>query len=369
MKIAITGGHLTPALAVIEALPKDTKIIFIGRKYPFEGDKTVSLEYETIKSYGIDFAELDAGRLQRNLSRYTLWSLFKSPLSLAKALLILIKNKPDLVLTFGGYISVPVGLAASILNIPLVIHEQTLAAGLANKILSPYAKKICISWRQSLKYFPSAKTVITGNPVRRMGLNKKKLNISKDKYPLIYITGGSTGSHALNNLVKGCLYELLEYAAVVHLTGSASAFGDYEHLNELSHKLPPSRQSRYILKKTIDPYAVAEVMHMADFIISRAGINTVTEILLFGKPCLLIPLPYGQKNEQLNNAKFIKKTGLGDYLIQDGLNPSDFLKKILNMLDNKSKYQVYANEAKKLIRSDAADRIVKIIYDTVQEKK
>src|SRR3989344_6654527 len=168
MKIAITGGHLSPALSVIEKLSKEDVVLFVGRKHVFEGDKGLSFEYKTITSLNIPFVELTTGRLQRKFTAHTLFSIVKIPYGLAQSFLILRKFKPDVVLGFGGYLSVPVVIAAHILRIPAIIHEQTQDAGLANRMLANYADRICISWETSAKYFPRGKTIFTGNPIRKL---------------------------------------------------------------------------------------------------------------------------------------------------------------------------------------------------------
>ena len=136
MKVVIVGGHLAPALSVIEVLPKDTEILFIGRKYALEGDNALSLEYKTITSMNISFVGLNTGRLQRKLTKFTFFSLMKLPFGIIKSFLILLKFKPDVVVGFGGYVSIPVAFCAYLLRIPIVIHEQTMEAGLANKFVS-----------------------------------------------------------------------------------------------------------------------------------------------------------------------------------------------------------------------------------------
>ncbi len=151
MKLLIVaggGGHFAPALAVIEKLPKDWELLVVGRKYVFEGDQSFSLEYQTAKKLNIPFKPLTTGRLQRKFTKYTINSLLKIPVGLAQATAILNGFKPDVVLSFGGYVSVPITLSASILRIPIVIHEQTLEAGVANKLVARFARKICISWEQ-----------------------------------------------------------------------------------------------------------------------------------------------------------------------------------------------------------------------------
>ena len=175
MKLIIVGGHLSPALAVIEALQKDVNVLFIGRKYVFEGSKTLSLEFRTITKRKIPFVSISTGRWQRKFTRFTIPSLLKFPFGILQSFLILKKFKPDVVLSFGGYLSLPVGIAAFILRIPIVIHEQTLEAGIANKVLSIFAKTVCISWETSRKYFPKSKVILTGNPMRKFEIRNSKL--------------------------------------------------------------------------------------------------------------------------------------------------------------------------------------------------
>ncbi|MBI4096937.1 MAG: glycosyltransferase [Candidatus Levybacteria bacterium] len=166
MNVAIIGGHLSPALAVIDAKPSGVDVLFIGRKHALEGDQARSFEEKVISEKGIPFHALTTGRLQRKLTRHTMVSLFKLPYGAVQAFSLLGKTKPDVILSFGSYVSLPVVIAASMRNIPVVIHEQTLEAGLANKIAARFATKICISWESSMPFFPREKTVLTGNPIR-----------------------------------------------------------------------------------------------------------------------------------------------------------------------------------------------------------
>jgi len=235
MKIVIIGGHLSPALAVIEQL-KGNELYYFGRKHTFEGDKAISLEYDEITKLGIPFYSINTARLQRKFTRYTLPSLIKFPLGFSQSLRILRQIKPDVVLGFGGYVSLPVVLAAFFLKIPIIIHEQTLEAGIANKIEAKFARKICISWQSSEKYFPKNKTVLTGNPLRRIVLDAKPFR-EEVGLPKLYITGGSSGSHAINFLVEKSLEKLLEKFTVIHQTGDAKAHADFEKLQTEVNKL------------------------------------------------------------------------------------------------------------------------------------
>ncbi|MDO8658148.1 MAG: UDP-N-acetylglucosamine--N-acetylmuramyl-(pentapeptide) pyrophosphoryl-undecaprenol N-acetylglucosamine transferase [Candidatus Levybacteria bacterium] len=379
MKIVIVaggGGHFAPALAFLESAPKDWKILIIGRKYSLEGDNATSLEYQTAYSLGLPFRSITTGRLQRKFTKHTIVSLLKLPYGFFQSVAVLINFRPDVVLSFGGYISIPVSFASFILNIPIVIHEQTLGAGISNKIVGFFAKKICVSWESSLKFFPKAKTVLTGNPVRkfknlasrsprfgeagRSGQNSK-IKISDNELPLIYITGGSTGSHAINVLIEKCIKSLLQKYRVIHQTGDAREFLDYERLKRLRDTLDKTLQDRYMLVKFINPKEVGEILNSADLVVSRSGINTVTEILLFEKPSLLIPLPISANNEQMENAEFLKEQGLAEVVNQKDLTENKLFHLITSMMDNIKAYRKKVQPKGNEINKNAAEKIVDVI--------
>ncbi len=368
MKIVIAGGHLTPALAVIDQL-KDHQILYIGRKHALEGDKALSLEYQTITSKNIPFVSILAGRLQRKFTIYTIPSLLKLPIGFFQSFFILKKEKPDVVLGFGGYVSIPVIIAATILRIPIVIHEQTLTAGLANKIAAHLSKKICISWESSRDFFPKSKTILTGNPIRKeiiQSLTNPQDSEQKSppeadqplaekaKTPLIYITGGSLGSHTINLLVEGSLKKLLRNYDVVHQTGDSKKFGDFERFEKLKSN---EGLKNYIVKKFLTGKEIADVLMVADLVVSRAGMNTVTELVFFNKPCFLIPLLQGF--EQKQNANFIKKIGLAEVGAQDVLSPISFFETISFMIKNKEKYKT----SHKLIIENASEKIAEVVLN------
>ena len=207
MKILITaggGGHFSPALSIIESLPKDVSVLVVGRKYAFEKDKAISLEYRVAKERGIPFEPIVAGRMARSISANALLSLARVPKGFFSALRIVKGYKPDVIVSFGGYVTVPVIMVSALFRIPIIIHEQTLEAGLANKLASKFASKICISWEESRKYFPSKKVVLTGNPISEFTLGKTKDTYEK---PFLLVMGGSSGSHSINKSInsRGCL--------------------------------------------------------------------------------------------------------------------------------------------------------------------
>lgn len=360
MKIVIIGGHLTPALSVIEALPSDAEVLYVGRKNALEGDKALSLEYETITKKGIAFENIRTGRLQRSMTRHTIPSLARVPFGFFSAFRILRKFKPDVVVGFGGYVSFPIITAAHTLRIPVVIHEQTLEAGAANKMSAKFADKICISFESSAKYFPKEKVVLTGNPIRKTVTNPGKKFDPGVTGPIIYITGGSQGSHFINQLVGEVLPHLLEKFVIVHQTGAAAEFNDFDKLSILRDGLNKNRE-KYILSKFFSPEDIGSIMKASSLIISRAGINSVSEIIVLKKPALLIPLPVSQKDEQLKNAQFVKKVGLGEVAEQKDLTPEEFLFRINGMMGNIDSYKL--TDSAKHFPKNSAEKIVSIIYD------
>lgn len=332
MKIVIIGGHLTPALSVIEEL-KGNEILYIGRKYALEGDKALSLEFRTMLDRNIRFKSLITGRLQRKFTIYTIPSLLKIPIGFVQSFFILRNFKPDVIVGFGGYVQIPVIFAAAILRIPVVLHEQTLGAGLANRICSFFAKKICISWEPSNKFFPKDKTILTGNPVRReILLSSSSQTAGK---PVIYITGGSQGSHGINSLVEQSLNELLKNFRIIHQTGDARQFLDFERLTERRKEL--EEKSDYFVKKFLTTEEIGEVLRNASLVVSRAGMNTITELIYLGKPCFLIPLPMG--GEQKQNALFMKSLGLCEVSNQEDLTATVFVGIIESMIKNLEHYK------------------------------
>lgn len=382
MRLVIIGGHLAPAISIIEELPKDTKILFVGRKYTFEGEKTTSLEFKTIISKHIPFVNLTTGRLQRKFTVHTIPSLIKIPYGFIQAFSILNSFKPDVVLGFGGYLSVPVIIAAFLLRIPVVIHEQTFAAGLANKIASNFSDKICISYESSRKFFRKEKTVLTGNPIRNFQLSlleaKRRSNlliqeiaalpsVARNDRPIIYITGGSSGSHFINIMIEGSIKELLKHFIVIHQTGDSQKYQDFDRLQNLRDSFPKELKDRYVLKKFIDFEDVGLVLNKSDLVVSRAGINTVNELINFQKPALLIPITFSQNNEQFKNALYFKSLGLGEIAKQNSLDSSLLLQKIREMVNNIDRYKL--DKSKIVLTANASQKIIDILEYVKNKKK
>lgn len=367
MKILITGGHLSPALSVIEKL-KGEDVLYVGRKYALEGDKASSLEYQTIKNLGIPFFSITTGRLQRKFTRYTIPSFLKIPLGFSQSFFILKRFKPDVVLGFGGYVSWPIIIMSSFLKIPVVIHEQTLEAGMTNKMVARFAAKICISFESSKRFFPIKKVVLTGNPLRKEIVQISKESKVENIVPLIYITGGSLGSHFINNLVKDTVGKLIKDFQIIHQTGDSRKYKDFDRLLKIKNELGEDG-GNYKVQKFLTPLESAESLQKADLVVARAGINTVAELLFLGKPSLLIPLPFAQNNEQLKNARFLKTQGLGEILEQKKITAEVFLRTLEKMSKNINSYKENNKQSKAIVDKDAALRIVEVVNNVYKKKK
>ena len=359
-KIILTGGHLAPLLAVYELLSNKVNCVIVGRKHTFEADKAESLEYALFKKENIPFYNLPAARLQRKFTKHTLPSLFRSPRALIKARNVLNHENPDVVLTFGGYIGLPVSLAAYMKGIPVVLHEQTLRAGLTNRTIGKIATKICISYSTSARFFPSEKTVVTGNPVRPEVFKVYESFKLPSGLPVLYVTGGSAGAHAINTIIEYILPELLRNFVVIHQTGDAREFSDYERLTKLRNSLSGELKSRYLIKKFILPEEIGGVYKQADVVLSRAGANTVSELIALRKRALLIPLPFGQQEEQLENAKYYENTNLGEYILQKNVNLNILVKKLLSIRELKT-------PSMPSFKNDGAEKIAREVF-TILEK-
>lgn len=370
MRILFSGGHFSPVLALVEQIRAKDEILVVGRKHTLEGDSSLSYEYLICKEKNIPFVALSTGRFQRKFTRYTIPSLLKLPVGFVCAFSMIRKFNPDVVMVFGGYISLPVAFASYILRKPIIVHEQTIGASFSNKIISLISARIFISFESSLKYFPKDKTIYTGNPLRKELFEiKDKISVPDDK-KIIYVTGGSSGSHFINKLLESLLPEILKEYVVIHQTGDSSEYRDYDRLFELRNNLSEQLKKNYFIQKFIWPSQIGWVLKNADLIISRAGANSIYEYLAFSKISLLIPLPGGQKNEQLENAKFIKEIGVGEYIEEKECDRDIIISMVKSMLENKDRYLSNLKKASGYVKLDASKKMVdEIQFLSEQEKK
>jgi UDP-N-acetylglucosamine--N-acetylmuramyl-(pentapeptide) pyrophosphoryl-undecaprenol N-acetylglucosamine transferase len=366
VKVVITGGHHSSAVPVIKKLRErypDIQLYWFGHKFSALGDRNPTLEFREITALNIPFYNIHAGKFYRTLN---LKRLAKIPYGFFQCLYLLIKIKPDAILSFGGYLAVPTVIAGWMLGVPSITHEQTVVVGWANKVVSKFAKRILISWKQSEKYFPKEKTFFVGLPLRKEIFEIKSSSFSTDNgFPTIYITTGKIGSHVINNVVLECLGELLKSYNVIHQCGDNSVYNDYDKLSGINEKLGTTT-GKYYLRKFVMENEIGEAFTKSDLIISRSGAHITGELLALKKPCLLIPIPWVSHNEQYENAVILVDAGLGKILPEKELSSQMLLSEIKTLLEN-SKSVNAASLPIVRVENDAADLIIQQLMSIIKK--
>lgn len=328
-KIVMTGGgtagHVTPNIALMPALQEaGYDITYIGS---YNG-----MEKELIEAQEIPYIGISSGKLRR----YFDWKNFSDPFKVLKgysqAISILKKVKPDVVFSKGGFVSVPVVLAAKHCHIPAIIHESDITPGLANRIAIRGAKKVCCNFPETMKYLPAEKAVLTGSPIRRELFSGnaeaavRLCGFPDHNKPVLLIVGGSSGSKVINNAVRKVLPELLEQFYVIHLCGK----GNLD--NQLKGVIGYA-QFEYASMELTDMFA------LADMAISRAGANSICELLALHKPNILIPLSAAaSRGDQILNAKSFAKQGFSYLLEEANLTEQSLLNAVKELYNNRDQY-------------------------------
>lgn len=341
MKIVVTGGHLTPALAFIDyarSVRKDITFVFVGRRYMQEQELQTAREQDEIARRKIPFYVLNAAKIHRAVPYRNLFELGKIIQSLQQARAILKNEKPDLILSFGGYLAVPLALIAKLRGIPIVTHEQTATLGLANAFMSTFVHRVALA--VPLKSMPR-NAVVTGNPVRYSFLvhqDQRPAWLHRlSKKPLVFITGGSQGSHVLNETVRRALGNLTQFVMIVHQCGSSKSDHYMNDLEQAKQELSGQQRARYVVREWMTEQETAWLMQHSSLVVARAGANTVFEIELTGTPALFVPLPFAHGNEQQKNAERLVKIGSAKMIVQKHLTPESLTKEIKVLLSQLSK--------------------------------
>ena len=351
-KIILTGGgtagHCVPNLALVPDLKENGfEIAYIGS---YNG-----IERKLVTAEGIKYHAISSGKLRRYFDPKNFSDPFRVMKGFFQAFGILRKEKPDIIFSKGGFVSVPVVKAAKMLKIPVIIHESDMTPGLANRLSYSSASKICCSFRETLQYLPSDKAVFTGSPVRaslkkgERGRGRAFTGLTDSGKPTILVTGGSLGAQHVNEAVRHALPKILPDWNVVHLCGKDKT--DSDLIGKKGYV-----QYEYISKEMADLFA------MADLIISRAGANAIFEILSLRKPNILVPLPTaGSRGDQLLNANSFKKAGYS-YVVQDEDLSDDTLMTAINSVRENSIDYIEAMENAE--ENSAVSTIVSLIVDT-----
>ncbi len=327
-KIVLTGGgtagHVTPNIALLPKLKEaGYEIYYIGS---YDG-----IEKKLIEEFNIPYFGISSGKLRRYFDIKNFTDPFKVLKGYSEAAKLMKKIKPDVVFSKGGFVTVPVVIAAHRKKIPTIIHESDMTPGLANKLCIPSATKICCNFPETISHLPEGKANLTGSPIRAELLSGNKDEARKfcgfsDDKPVVLIIGGSLGAAAVNDAVRKILPQLLPKYNVIHLCGKGK-------LDESLKGTAGYVQYEYIKKELADLFALADV------VISRAGANAICELLALKKPNILIPLPAAaSRGDQILNANSFKKQGFSEVIDEEKITDDLLLETINNVYNNRSKY-------------------------------
>ena len=363
MKIIVsgggTGGHIYPALTLIDAIKNkrpDAEFLYVGTEKGLEAD--------IVPKAGINFTALKLeGGLERRFTLENISRAANAIWSIKRAADIVKSFKPSAVVGTGGYVCGPILLAASLMKVPTLIQEQNAVAGVTNKILSKFVKKIAVGTRDALKNFPADKTVYTGNPIRKEVLAAKKedglreFNFTDDK-PIILISGGSRGARSINNAMINVLKSAAQKnsAQFLHVTGKGEFNSVVEKLSDLD--APNIRIVPYL-------YNMPTAMAMADLAIFRAGATGLAELTARGIPSILIPYPYAAENHQEFNARSLVEAGAARMILNKDLTAEILSATIDELLASPEKLKSMAKASLSLGKPNAADEIADLILKLI----
>ena len=347
-----TAGHVTPNIALIPAL-KDAgyQISYIGS---YNG-----IERKLIEELGIPYYGISSGKLRRYFDPKNFSDPFRVLKGFHEAKKLLKQLKPDVIFSKGGFVTVPVVIAAKRCKIPAIIHESDMTPGLANKLCIPSAVKVCCNFPETVNSLPKDKAVLTGTPIRQELLNGNReagrqfCGFTADK-PVLMIIGGSLGAASINDHVRKILPELLKDFQVIHLCGKG----------KMDEKLTGTAgyvQYEYIKDELKDLFA------MADVVISRAGANAICELLALHKPNILIPLPASaSRGDQILNARSFERQGFSVVLEEETMTNESLLATVDQVYENRQKY---IDAMKQSSQQNSIDTIIDLIESVSRKRK
>lgn len=357
MKILFSGGGtlgpVTPLLAikdVIKSTRPGTEFFWIGT--------TKGPERQLISEAGISFQSITSGKFRRYFSFLNLFDVVRIIIGFFQSVRILSKHYPDMCISAGGFVSVPVHLAAWFLGIPTWVHQQDVEIGLANKLMVPMAKVVTTSLTELVPYFPKKKTVWLGNPVRKeifegtKARAKKLFNLS-GKLPIVLVLGGGTGSLRVNQLISEAVPHLHMHAEILHLSGRERP---QESVVKTAELFPNYHVFQFLGPEMKDAYAAA------DIIVCRGGFGTLTEAAALIKPCIIIPKP----GHQVGNVSFLERAGAAIFVNEITADGLYIAKKIRELLMNKKEAETIALTMHRILKVAEGEDIMKLCTHVVR---
>jgi UDP-N-acetylglucosamine--N-acetylmuramyl-(pentapeptide) pyrophosphoryl-undecaprenol N-acetylglucosamine transferase len=344
-----TGGHLFPGIAIARtflARNPESRILFVGTDRPFEKRVLAGegFEHRSVTAAGIK----GLGILSKAAA------LFKVPVALIQSMGYILSFNPQIIIGVGGYSSGPVALAGWLMRRPIILHEQNILPGITNRLVGRFARRIHVSFEESMAFFPAKKVFFTGNPVRQSILSVERNAPSEGRFT-VFVSGGSQGAHRVNTAVVEALDHLENKASYhfIHQTGDADC-----------DMVTDAYASRGISAKVQPFYTDMDAQYSAaDIIIGRAGATSMAEITAIGLPAILIPYPYAADNHQVKNALSLSSRGAAEMITEDVLDGKTLADRLAFYRNNPEALKKISEQSKEYGKPRAAEDIADDCYD------
>lgn len=353
MKIILSGGGtlgpVTPLISIMESCKKkypDTQFLWVGTQ---EGP-----ESEVVKSYGLPFFVIGAGKWRRYFSWLNFLDIFKIIIGFFQSIILLWHEKPSLLISAGGFVSVPLHWAGAFLGIPSWVHQQDIRPGLANRLMAPVASIITTSLQETTKFFSAHKTRWIGNPARNLKMVSREtackyFNIPPSAPVVIFALGGGTGSATINRIILESLPSWPRNWHIIHLTGKERPSDIHR---SASRTFPNYHVYTFFTKEMGIAYSIADV------VIARAGFGTLTELANFSKPAIIFPMTH---THQEQNAYFLASKNAIIQLPEEGNSGSKLSHIVVNLIKDQKKQMALGAQLHKILPKTSEDKIIEII--------
>ena len=372
-KIILTGGgtagHVTPNIALLPSLRRGSDVPDADPGGSFRDRPPVQpegfeieyigshggIEQKLVEACGIPFNGISSGKLRRYVSFKNFTDIFRVVKGLSDASKIIRRFKPDIVFSKGGFVSVPVVIAAKRAGVPVVIHESDITPGLANRIAYPFASRVCASFPETMEKLPKGKGALTGAPIRSelfggdRETGRKRCGF-KDGKPAVLVMGGSLGSAKINLCLRSCLDALLERYSIIHICGKGNV--------DRSLDRPGYAQFGFVSE------LLPDLLAAADIAVSRSGANSIYELLALKLPNLLIPLSRNaSRGDQIQNAESFRNQGFSRVIFEEDMTGESLVSEIGGLYEEREKYIA---EMIKSPLNDGVAEVMRVITETVK---